>query len=329
MGTVSLRETGIAFDEAQIVEALRFEVRPDAVILCGSRATGDAIATSDYDILVVLPSLRIPREVAKLSRIGDELSRTLDAPVSVNPLPRFRLRRPGRSFLVWKALHEGRTLWSPGVLVARRDGMPLDRASASTSYAVSGIRYLLAELDPAQLGADRLSPDVSRGVGKALLHAAQLQLLGSGRYAARLGDCLPLLDDGIRLRIGGLAGRLDEPDTWFATLRLLAPSISPQARSWRRALVEGAQYVALSRMRGASPPLRVVFLRGSLSGRFTRSTVALARAVEPDGHVDAVQLRAAVDELPAFLRPPESASWTDVRDLLEREWPQAQPLVGL
>ena len=91
---MSLREVRIASDETQIVEALRFDIRPDAVILCGSRATGDARATSDYDVLVVLPTHRIPLEMARLSRIGNELSQTLGAPVSVNPLPRFRPAAP-------------------------------------------------------------------------------------------------------------------------------------------------------------------------------------------------------------------------------------------
>ena len=72
---MSLREARIASDETQIVEALKFDIRPDAVILCGSRATGDARPTSDYDVLVVLPSHRIPLEMARLSRIGNELSR--------------------------------------------------------------------------------------------------------------------------------------------------------------------------------------------------------------------------------------------------------------
>ena len=326
---MSLREARMAPDETQIVEALKLDIRPDAVILCGSRATGDARRTSDYDVLVVLPSHRIPLEMARLSRIGNELTRTLGAPVTVNPLPRFRLRRPGRSFLVWKALHEGRALLSRDALVASRDGAPVDREAATTSYAVSGIRYLLADVEPRQLGGDRLPPDVSWGVGKALLHAAQLHLLRSGRYAARLSDCLPLIDHDMRPDIGRYAGRTEEPETWFATLGLLVPWIDGRTRSWGRSLVDGAQYVVLARLRGVRRPFRAIFLKTSMSARLTRSTVSLALAVRAGGDVDAFPLRAAIEELPVFLRPSEGTSWSEVRDLLEREWPHAHPLVGI
>jgi predicted nucleotidyltransferase len=332
MATVSLRDTGIAFDEAQIVEALKFEVRPDAVILCGSRATGDAVATSDYDVLVVLPSLRVPREVAKLSRIGDELSRTLGAPVSVNPLPRFRLRRPGRSFLVWKALHEGRELSSRGALIARRDGMPTDREAASTSYAVSGIRYLLSDLEPQQLGADRLPPDVSRGVRKALLHAAQLHLLGSGRYAARMCDCLPLLDDGIGIRLSSLAARTEQPETWFAARGLLLGTVHLLRPTLHRAVLENAQYAALSWMAGDRRRWRAILSRQSIPFRLANAAIALALAVEPAGALDQVQMRAASEWLAPIRRREATiadSSWGDLRAFVEAEWPRAHPLLGL
>jgi hypothetical protein len=247
----------------------------------------------------------------------------------VNPLPRFRLRRPGRSFLVWKALHEGRTLLSRDATVAGRDGTPIDREEAATSYAVSGIRYLLADVEPRQLGGDRLPPDVSWGVGKALLHAAQLHLLRSGRYAARLSDCLLLIGHDVRSDIGRYADRADEPETWFGTLGMLIPWIDDRTRSQWRSLVEGAQYVALARLRGMRRPYRAIFLRTSVSARLARSTVSLALALRDGGGIDTPRLRTAIEELPAFIRPSEGTSWSEVRDLLEREWPHAHPLVGI
>lgn len=329
MAAVIGKEVHVASAEACIAEAVERAVRPDAVILCGSRATGEADPSSDYDVFVLLPSLRVPTAMRRLSRAGEDLGRALGVPVSLNPLPRYRLRSPGNSFLVWKAFNEGRVLSGGPRRAARNDGMPADPARARSSYALSGIRYLLHDLEPRDLAADRLSADLSRGVRKGLLHAAQLHLLASGRYAPGLEGCLPLLEDPLRARMAGAAAATHRPETWFEARCLLLPSAEEILPSSIRGIVENTQYFVLSRMRGAGRPFRAIFRRRPMSARLSRATVALALAIREDGDVDRVQVRAAIGSLPEFLRPAEGSTWVQVRDLIEREWPQAQPLVGL
>jgi predicted nucleotidyltransferase len=314
--------------EACIVQAVERVVRPDAIILCGSRATGEAGPTSDYDVFVLLPSFRVPTAIRRLSRAGEHLSRTLGVAVSLNPLPRYRLRRAGNTFLVWKVFEEGKVLSGGPTLAARNGGMPADATRARSSYALSGIRYLLRDLEPADLAAGRLSAGMSRGVRKSLLHAAQLHLLGSGRYASGLEGCLPLLEDALGAQIAGAAATIDRPETWFEARRLLLPLAEEPCPSSIRWILENAQYLVLSRMYGASRPLRAIFLRRPMSSRLAKATVALARAIGEDGEVDRAQVRAAIESLPEFIRPAEGTTWAQVRDLIEHEWPQAQPLVG-
>jgi predicted nucleotidyltransferase len=164
-----------------IVTALARRVRARAVIFCGSRATGAARVDSDYDVLVVLPLYAIPSRLGALDAAAHELEAVLGAPVSINPVPSFRLRRPGRTLLVWKARTEGVVL--AGDVPAGPRTIPPLTAQAARSYALSGLRYLIANVQLADGVADRGTPRVAADVRKALLHAAQLRLLAGGRYA--------------------------------------------------------------------------------------------------------------------------------------------------
>ncbi len=329
VGSVEAGSADARVVEARIVGAVGRAVQPEAVILCGSRATGEAGPASDYDVFVLMPSLRVPAAIRRLSRAGEDLGRALGVAVSLNPLPRYRLRHPGNSFLVWKVFNEGRVLSGGPALAVRKGGMPVDPARARSSYALSGIRYLLRDLEPRDLAAGRLTVEVSRGVRKGLLHAAQLHLMASGRYAPGLERCLALIEDPLRSRMDRAASATDRPEAWFEARRLLLPSAQEILPSSIRGILENAQYLALSRMRGAGRPFRAIFLSRPMSMRLARATLALALAIREDGDVDRVQVRAAIGWLPGFLRPPEGSTWVQVRDLIESEWPQAQPLVGL
>jgi predicted nucleotidyltransferase len=320
--------SGVRSPEAIIVDRIERAVRADAVILCGSRVTGDAVPASDYDVFVVVPSLRIPAALRELPCAASDLSKALGVTVSLNPLPRFRLHRPGRTFIVWKALHEGRVLSGRRPGVSEDGAMPDDPSEASSSYALSGIHYLLL-LDPHDLAKDVLPTETSRGVQKALLHAAQLELLARGRYASRLEECLPLLEDTARGKIAGHAAASHRPEAWFAARALLLPFVRSSGGRGTAFLLENTQYVVLARLRGQARPLRELFAWPSVAARIENATVALAAAIRPGGDVDAASLLASERWLPSFLRPARGASWTAIRDVVEREWPHARPLVGL
>src|SRR5205814_4190363 len=94
------------------------------VLLCGSRATGAATPTSDYDVLVVLPRRRIPFELGRLKALGRALSAELAAPVTINPLPAHLTRRPRPNLFLWKLQREARLLSSAAPTIVRHDTAP-------------------------------------------------------------------------------------------------------------------------------------------------------------------------------------------------------------
>jgi predicted nucleotidyltransferase len=318
--------------EARIVEAVEGVVRPDAVILCGSRATGEAGPTSDYDVLVVMPLRRVPSSLASLRDASLKLSQQLGVPVTFNPLPVFRLRRPGRSFLVYKAFIEGRILVARRIPSIRSSLLPSDMAAARSSYSVAAIRYLLNELHPEDLAASSLPPSVAHGVRKALLHVAQLELLSKGRYASRLSECLALVEGDIGARLSYLAERTEQPDTWFAVRELLFGTARITRPSIHRAVLENAQYAALSWLAGDRRAWRVVVCRQSIPFRLAKAAIALALAVEPGGAIDQAQVGAASGWVAPMWRSDargSNRSWGDMRALVDAEWPNANPLLGL
>jgi len=313
--------------ESLIVRAAREAVDADGVILCGSRAIGDAVPSSDWDVCVVLPARRIPRALGPLREAASSLEDALGAPVSLNPLPRFRLHRPGRSYLVWKIGAEGRVL-DDRRLPALRPVAPSDVAHARASYASSGLRYLLSRLEPTDLGRPELSDAVARDVRKALLHVAQLRLLGRGRYASSLETCLTLLPVEEGRELADLAGRSASAASWLGARDLLVPLAARPRPRFGRTFLDDAQYVVLTRLAGTYASAREIFRSGSVAYRASMAVVDLALAVDERGGVDAERLTSALAWASPFVRP-EQPSWPGLRDALEGAWGRVEPLVGL
>jgi predicted nucleotidyltransferase len=313
--------------ESLIVRAAREAVDADGVILCGSRAIGDAVQSSDWDVCVVLPTRRIPRALGPLREAGSALEDALAAPVSLNPLPRFRLRRPGRSYLVWKIGAEGRVL-DDRRLPVLRPTPPSDVAHARVSYATSGLRYLISRLVPSDLAGSELSDAVARDVRKALLHAAQLRLLVRGGYASSLETCLTLLPADEGRELADLAGRSASPASWLGARDLLVPLATRRRPGFARAFVDDAQFLALTRLAGKRASAREVVRSGSVAYRASMAVVDLANAVDDRGWVDAERLASALAWTSPFVSG-KQPSWPGLRDALEDAWGRIEPLVGL
>jgi predicted nucleotidyltransferase len=328
VGTLTLDSFALASAGVRIVDAVEHDLPAEGVILCGSRAIGDARPDSDYDVFVVLPAWRIPRALSAMRRESEELSRELGAPVRINPLPAFRLRRPGRGFIVWKAFAEGRILSAAGMPHAVDVPLPSNLAAARSSYAISGLRSLLHDLSPEDLARGRLPEPVAHGVEKALLHAAQLELLRDGRYAPTMESCGQLLGRMHAIRFSSLSDRADRAATWFEARELLLRDAAPPSSRLHRKVLEDAQFLALSALSRRMPRLRIVLARGSVQTRSANAVIELARAVSPGGVISDEHLRAAEGWSSAFLRARPS-SWSALRDAIESVWPQANPLVGV
>jgi predicted nucleotidyltransferase len=309
-----------AVAEGLIAAACRRAVGPAPVVLCGSRAIGTAGAASDFDVLVVLPARRLPGAVRRLGALSRSLEAELGAPVSVNPLPAFRLRSRGNLF-AWKIRAEGRVL-APPAGFALRDGCPPPHdAGQARSYLLSALLFLIGEADPAQLAADPLPAGAARAARKALLHLAQLRLIRRGTYAARLDEALAAAGDE---RLAALAVSLQRPATWLAVRDEVLAELAwcPARPQPRRG---DLQYVALSALRGRA---RWAAARaGGVERRLARAATLLAAAVEPGGGADEARVAAAWRALPRALRP-ASPGWAAVRDAVVAEWPSAHPLLG-
>jgi hypothetical protein len=309
-----------------IVEAIHAAVGRAPVFLAGSRATGSWDSASDYDLVVVLPLARIPRALGRLAGVRRQLEHTLGAPVSLNPLPAFQLRRGATNLYVWKLHKEGTVLFAP-------DGFPAERpapfqltASSAYSYLMTAA-FVLLDSAGAPAPANAWPGDVvTHGVRKALLHIVQLRLLRRGDYATTLEQALERSHDP------GVAGLLSEstnPRSWFTIRGLLLSELAavrPAARV-SRAVVRNAQYASLARLRGNNRVAAVVRTT-PFEYELGDAAVRLLQAIGDDGTVSAAALEDVSRQLPGWLHAPRD-DWRALRHALHEEWASAHALAGL
>ena len=311
-------------EEELIVFAVRKAVGDAPVILAGSRATGEASSDSDYDVVVVVGALRIPVLLRRLRRVGSSLGGRLGADVSLNPVPPLRLRHPGQNLFLWKLRRDGRVLTSPRDILGPAPA-PKVTPFVAFSYLLSGVIYLIEDLDPHELGAAPLRPELLRGVRKALLHLVQLRLLREGRYAARLGDALHELGDG---GFDALAA-VDSTGSWFSVRDRLLADLARIRRpdGMTDAAVANVRYAVLSALRGC-PRWRAAATRRPVDERLAAAAVHLAAAVREDGSVGEDAVSRAAAALPSPLAPVD-LRWSSLRDVVVAEWRNAHPLLAL
>jgi len=319
------------------------------VLLAGSRALGTAHATSDYDVSVVLPLLRIPRAARRLAQASGNLSAQLGVPVTVNAVPEFRMRRPGGSLFVGKLRAEGIVLAAPPGWSLSRQPLTGVTVFAACSMLLSAVRSLLEAFDTASIsGRQGRAPGHTGGaLRKAALLVAQVRLLRSGCYAHDLTTALARLRDMPSVQNGDIPGpelaaaltasltAVNEVEGFMGLRRCILRQLGyigdrPFQVSMAKSLVRNAQYAALARLRGRRR-WRVALRRELVESALAKTQLALLCALDPysaDG-VDAYQLRQAMDACPVSSRRADRPSWEDIRALVLAEWLDAHPLVGL
>ncbi len=330
----------------QIVTEVARGVGPAPVLLAGSRALGTASSGSDYDVSVVLPLLRIPGAASGLDRASRRLSAALGAPVSVNAVPRFRMRRPGGNLFVGKLHAEGVVLAAPPGWTLHRQPLAGVTNFAASSALLSATRSLLETFDTSAMEGITVPGRAGDALRKAALHVAQVRLLRSGRYASGLDTALAQLRAMSPARTGEvpaaelateLAAGLAAVSTVEGFVRLrrcvlaqladlgYPPFRLPVARS----LVRNAQYAGLARLRGRSR-WRVALRWGAVETALAATQLELLCALDPGsaGGVDTAHLRLACAAMPAPLRPAGWHTWEGLRDLALAEWLDAHPLAG-
>jgi O-antigen/teichoic acid export membrane protein len=333
--------------QEQIVTEITARVGPVPVLLAGSRALGTAHADSDYDVTAILPLRRIPRAVPSLAEAAQRLSAGLGRDVSVNPVPRFRMRRPGGSLFVGKLQAEAVVLAAPPGWFLHRQPLAGVTTFAASSALLSAAQILLETFDTSAMKGGAVPPRAGNALQKAALHVAQVRLLRSGRYASDLPAALAELRSappsangdapGAELACTLTAGLVAaDAVQGFLSLRrcilieLGGLSDKPFRMSVVKSLVRNVQYAALARLRGRNR-WRAAFRWAPVEAALAETQLALLRALDPDAvdGVDAAQLRLAAGALPASLAAESMHSWEDLRDLVLAEWRDAHPLVGV
>lgn len=291
--------------EQLLVGEIGREVGRRPILLWGSRALGTAAAGSDYDVVVVVPALRIPLLLRRLRRLASRLAAELGEPVSVNPIPASRVRRQ-QSLYAWKVAREARVLAAPDTFDLDA-GAPIAVTPAHEfSYLASAAMYLLP-----RDGGDQAAR-------KALLHLVQLRLMRRGMYASTLEDALARLGDA------------------ELTALLSAP---PGERSRRVRVEVCAELWPLTRAPGQArlaTNLRYVVL-AAIRGRLRARALRLPRRVDHALAEAALEVLAANDEKGALFRlagllpwleERSVSTWDAAREAIAREWPDAHPLAA-
>jgi hypothetical protein len=313
-----------------ICDEIRSAVGPATIVLGGSRAVGNAADTADCDISVLLPLWRIPLTVRRLGVAAARVSSLTGLKVSVNPMPRQRFIRPGKSLYALK-------LRSEGVVLSNGPGVPPSlgpvvgtRAAprAVTSYLMSAVHVLLLGVEPTALATGEMTAAGRSAVRKACLQVAQARLLARGSYVSQYEDALDRLGDKVLRDCGAHPGEVQS----FLTLRrrllgMLGPE--PMARVWHRALAQDLQFVLISALRHRNRIVVAGRTRG-IEGALARASILLLVSLDPkeSSGFDQRTFDKAVQALPEQLRPSPCA-WHSVRSVVVGEWANAHPLVGM
>ena len=294
------------------------------VLLLGSRALGTAREESDLDAYVVLPGWRVPFALAPLRALRARLESELGIAVSLNPLPARRLRPRAGTMLPFKLRREAVVVAAPAGWELGQAGAPPRDTAAFRSYAMTGILFLLTAAEPVVGGSERLDPAASHLVGKALLHAAQLELARRRTWATTLPEAVRSLGGPWPL----LMVALDSPSSWIAARDALLPDAAAHAETRRETALRSLQWAALRTLGGIPtlPPARWP----SPAAALTRAACELAAALTP-GHVDLAGVARARSALPPRVQRGvgKREGWRGVAKAIELEWPNASPLAGM
>lgn len=308
--------------ELRLVEAIGAVVGRRPIVLVGSRAIGTSAEGSDYDVLVVLPILRIPGVLGRLRRLAETLSREFGAAVSLNPIPDSVVRH-GRSLYAWKVRKEGRVLSAPNGFDLGRDDEPIQlTAEKEFSYLASAAMYLLETVPTTPPGS---RPDAAHhATRKALLHLAQLRLLRHGVYAQSLESALVDLDDR---QLSALLSA--EPTEQLLRVRdeIVRELHCLPSASRRTALSTNLRYAVLARLRGRNR-IRCVLLTRPVDHLLADAMCELLHEIGQRGMKNLDAASSAWEPLRSVVGKGLRPDWCTARDTILREWPDAHPLAA-
>ena len=170
--------------KAQIVEGVPY---CRAIVVIGSRAASPSPSLSalqDYDIVVVVPTLRTPLALRRLKSIEAEVVATHGVKASLNPLPWLRLRYPGCNYMLLKLVAEGVVIHGDDVLQRAKQIRPESIDAWWQFFFLASQAKRLLAVAPSQADAISTAREMQYGAAKAILGCAELLVLRSGVYTS-------------------------------------------------------------------------------------------------------------------------------------------------
>jgi len=170
-----------------IAEEIQNRVPAKAIILTGSRATGQCVSeSSDYDIVVVMHIVEIPIYLHKLKRLEEELERATGKPVTIRPIPTFKLLRSTGNLYLFKVKSEGLTIYGKDFLPDLEPGDIKDIIfDKYFSYIFSAMKLLINNFHP-ELLRDTLTPKIANKIlndaSKSIIYCGEIYSFLNGFY---------------------------------------------------------------------------------------------------------------------------------------------------
>jgi hypothetical protein len=358
-----------------VIQALIAALRARApwarsLIVFGSRAGHSDFPLSgseDYDAVVAVPSLCAPFAVRALGSVRREVERQHEAKVSLNPVPAFRLARPGGNYMVFKLGREGITVHGRELLAEARRVEPGKVSPFWRFFYLASQSRRLLNASPTLAGEGGPRPGaraVSYAAAKAIAACAEITVLfEADKYATSLDELAPLLaerglaglaDDLVRARgvVGGPEDWSSATGLWWRARDRLLACFDEAALAWRGVpygsaeferrylnsagpvrFVRDLQFSALSLASFRELPVRTVVDRRGIAERMKLASVLLLASLRRDGAPDREHL-AKVRRLlrGAVPLPPEAEAgpeWRSLNMATGRYFPVACVALGL
>ncbi len=141
-----------------IGRVLAERVRPELVLLFGSRARGTARLDSDYDLMIVV---RDPDAVEASRRVACDVLRALALPVDVlgRSVDEYLRRQHDPGFMDWMIAREGVVLFSTGAVPQRSQARVRERGRVESSLAM-WMERAASDINVAEASLASVNPSV-------------------------------------------------------------------------------------------------------------------------------------------------------------------------
>jgi hypothetical protein len=338
-----------------------------SLVLIGSRAAPDSAVhagAQDYDLIAVVPTLRVPFAMPALKRIEREVSERHTAKITLNPLAYARLRHSKGNLMMLKLAAEGRVISGENVIPLAASATPRSIGQWWYFFFIASQARRLLAVAPHRLTTSSTDDAILRyNAAKAVLGCAEMVLLRSGIYtsdaAAMERELAEAAQDDwarrVRIAAGLLSGELDwsGTDAWLYARESLLAALDRFAYAFFRvesitsadfakafvasggktAWLRDMQYLFLAALSGSGLHPRALLDRRSVPERVKLALFWLLLAWSGVGNPDPALLQQTRKALRGAISLPKRTSgweeWNRLYAALEGAFPAACVALGI